>query len=183
MPQIDRKWPKFRFFAFDHPPGRCTTLECIDERCARARRSQKSRCEWPTRRRTPSFLGKTDFFLQFFTLSRFCRLIVVLGGAADPPVDHISAISTSRGLIFSRSSSVWLSGQPGIAGFVLARYRSELFRGQKKWKFKIVRSSWNLQISRIASRELGKIKCEKKFFFFWSDKNFLIFFFFFRFIE
>ena len=175
MPQIGQKWPKFRFFAFDRPPGRCTTLECINERCARARRSQKSWCDRRTRRRTPSFLGKTDFFLQFFTLSRFCRLIVVLGGAGDPSVDHISVIWTSRELIFSHSSSVWLSGQPGIPGFVLARHCFELFRGQKKWNFKIVRSGWNFQISRIASRELGKTKCKKNFFF-WSDKNFLIFF-------
>ena len=116
MPQIGQKWPKFRFFAFDCPPGRCSTLECINERCARARRFQKSRCDRRTRRRTPSFLGKTDVFLPFFIISRFCRLIVVLGGAADPSIDHISAISKSRGIIFSRSSSVWLSGQPGIPG-------------------------------------------------------------------
>ena len=180
MPQIGQKWPKFWFFAFDHPPERCTTLECINERCARARRFQKSWCDRRTRRRTPSFLGKNDFFLPFFIISRFCRLIVVLGGAADPSVDHISAISTSRELIFLRSSSVWLSGQPGIPGFVLACYRFELFRGQKKWKFKIVRSGWNLQISRIASREPGKMKCEKKIFFLVWQK---FFHFFFRFIE
>ena len=52
------------------------------------------------------FWEKTDFFLPFLIISRFCRLIVVLGGAADPSVDHISAISTSKEIIFSRSSSV-----------------------------------------------------------------------------
>ena len=143
----------------------------IDEICACARRTRRYKfltdlisCI------RPSFLKKTDFFLQFFTLSRFCHLIVVLGGAADPSVDHISAISTSRGFIFSRSSSVRLSGKLGIPGLFLARHRFKLFRGTKKWKFKMVRSGWNFQISRIASRELGKMKCVKKFFFFGLKK-------------
>ena len=44
----------------------------------------------------------------------------------------------------------------------------------------MVRSGWNFQISRKASRELGKIKCEKKFFFLvWQKFFYFILFFFF----
>ena len=40
----------------------------------------------------------------------------------------------------------------------------------------MVRSGWNFQILRIASRELGKIECEKKFFFLVWQKILIFFF-------
>ena len=74
---------------------------------------------------------------------------MVLGGAADPCVGHISAILTSRGFIFSRSSSVRLSGQPGIHDSDFARHDSELFRGMKKVKFQ--NGQIGLKFSNIAN--------------------------------
>ena len=177
MPQIGREWPKFRFFAFGHQKQECSWLRCINEKCACAMRTYGRNIFGPIRDHHLHFWEKPNFFSQFFILSRFYRWIVVLGGAADPSVGHISAILTSRGFIFSRSSSVRLSGQPGIPGFVLARHRSELFRGQKKWKFKIVRSGWNFQISRMTSPKLGKVRNEKKkFFSVWRHRFFSNFF-------
>ena len=181
MPQIGRKWPKFRFFAFGHQKQECSWLRCINERCACAMRTYGRNIFHPNRKQHLHFWEKPNFFPQFFTLSRLCHLIVVLGGAADPSVGHISAISTARRFIFSPSSSVWHFSQPGIQGFVLIRHSFELFLGTKKWKFKMVRLGWNLQISRMTSRGLARVRWEKKFFFLvWppsSKKNFFCFFF------
>ena len=157
MPQIGQKWPKFRFFAFGHQKQECSSLRCINERCACARRTYGRNIFGPKRCHPLHFWKKPNFFSQFFILSRFYRLIVVLGGAADSSVGHISAILTCRRFIFSRSSSVWLSGQPGIHDFDFACHDSELFRCTKKWKFKMVRSGWNFQISRMTSPELKKV--------------------------
>ena len=179
MPQIDRKWPKIRFFCILPSNGADHFFAMYRWKMRMRQTDTWLKYFWRTPSITFSFFGKKPiFFCSFSQFLVFGHLIVVLGGAANPFVGHISAIWGARRIIFSRSSSVWLSGPQGIPVFVFARHHSELVRGTKKWKFKIIRSGRNFQISRMAWRELRKVKSEKKKFFFGFDCKFFFFIFF-----